>query len=314
MKFVSFLVTLSLSTLLHTSHSEACGRFVARDADGFPIIDNEESVIVWDAENGIEHFIRRVHFDKAPRDFAFVIPVPNIPDFAEAPGELIRWIQAEMPVGGNDGLGSGGGAPRGSKGGVQIVKTQDVAGLNATVVQSDSSTALQSWLEKNGYAVPKDAQSWIKTYVDRKWSFVALKLKPTAKRNKTPSNARAVASPMLRISFKTPKPFFPYREFESRKAEPGREFSLYLIAPSVLSGHYENGEPWKTASTTTHLLTQSLKAKSSKNGYVFEISKLEKYLDKLMGKRAGSKDLFIVHFQNYDERRPYAEDLYFDSK
>lgn len=292
--------------------SLACGRFVPLDADGLPFIKDETSVIVWDAEKGIEHFIRQVNFDKAPAHFAFVIPVPNVPEFAEAPANLIRWIQAEMPLSRGEGSMGGGSGSRGAKGGVQILKSQDVAGLNATVVRSSSPTELQEWLVKNKYQVPPDAASWIKHYVDKKWMFVALKIKPKAK---LAGKKTSVASPMLRISFATPKPFFPYREFDSRKAEPGREFHLYLIAPSVLSGYYEiDRKPWTNTFPNTKALSIGEKAKFTKKGYVWEVSELEKFLDGLLGKRKSSQNLFITHFVNYDDRRPYAEDLYFDSK
>lgn len=315
MKPLRSLISLAVALQVFSVQSLACGRFVPLDADGLPVIDNEMSLIVWDAEKGIEHFIRQVKFDKAPADFAFVIPVPSVPDFAEAPAKIFTWVRKELP---DDGAleGALGGSSRSSKGGpeaVEILKSQDVAGLNATVVRSESPAALQKWLEKNKYAVPKEAASWIKHYVDLKWNFVALKIKPTNGKTKT-SSKKAVASPVLRISFKTPKPFFPYREFDSRKAEPGREFSLYLIAPSVLSGHYESRKVWESTASSK-ALSHSLKAKVKKDGsYDFDVSELEQYLDKLLGPRKGSQDLYISHFVNREARRPYAEDLYFDSK
>ncbi|MEK7355554.1 MAG: DUF2330 domain-containing protein, partial [Bdellovibrionota bacterium] len=165
-----------------------------------------------------------------------------------------------------------------------------------------------TWLKKNKYAIPKDATPWIKHYVDLKWNFIALKINPS-KKGKV---AKSIASPMLRISFATKRPFFPYRESEARKSVSGREFSLFVIAPTKLVGKYESEEPWSTYQETGKLISRSPKAKATKSGYEFEDSKLVAFLDELQGKPAKPEDFYVQHFRNNEERRPLAEDLYFD--
>ncbi|MES2965762.1 MAG: hypothetical protein V4760_17910, partial [Bdellovibrionota bacterium] len=75
---------------------------------------------------------------------------------------------------------------------------------------------------------------------------------------------------MLRISFATPRPFFPYREFESRKGVAGREFSLFVIATTKMIGSYESIKPWKTYHDhSASLFRRPLKATKVNGNYEF---------------------------------------------
>ncbi len=47
-------------------------------------IDAEEALIVWDAAQQTEHFIRRANFAQARGSFGFVVPTPTRPALAEA--------------------------------------------------------------------------------------------------------------------------------------------------------------------------------------------------------------------------------------
>ena len=47
-------------------------------------IADESAIIIWDAANKTQHFIRRASFQSAAPDFGFLVPTPSKPELAEA--------------------------------------------------------------------------------------------------------------------------------------------------------------------------------------------------------------------------------------
>lgn len=72
------------------------------------------------------------------------------------------------------------GAPAPQDPGVQVIKKETVGPYATVQLASDNPNALTEWLGQNGYAIPDEIKPVIAQYVNEKFNFLALKLKPGA--------------------------------------------------------------------------------------------------------------------------------------
>jgi hypothetical protein len=190
----------------------------------------ESAIIVWDEATKIEHFIRRATFETTAKDFGFLVPTPTKPELAEVSDDafhqledLIRpevvtrtvlrgidlmplvlftfarsAVKSEPPV----------------EASVRVLEQKRVAGYDATVLEADEASALAEWLKRNGYAQRPALVEWLTPYVAQKWKITAFKIaEPSADDPvQRASTSRALATDAVRMSFRTERPFFPYRE------------------------------------------------------------------------------------------------------
>jgi hypothetical protein len=128
---------------------------------------------------------------------------------------------------------------------VRVLQEKLVAGFKAVVLEADSADVLVKWLKDNGYAFSAEVQAWAKPYVEAGWKITALKVaKPTDAKD-TPS----VTASALRLTFKTDRPLFPYREPNPEKAAAAlgardRLLRIYFLAEARYEGHTD-GWGWK---------------------------------------------------------------------
>jgi hypothetical protein len=226
---------------------------------GVPAVNADQTVIlIWDAATQTEHFIRQASFKTEGGDLGFLVPSPTQPDLQEAGDGAFQSLrtftapevhtvwQPRNPFGcgmvcshGPDGLAAG------SVPVVRVLEEKRVAGFNAVVLESNSPTALVSWLEEHGYAYSPELAAWAKPYIEAGWKITALKVaKDTADRDR-----QTVSASALRLSFKTDRPIFPYREpdpDDSAKAlgAHDRLLRIYFIAEARYEGELTRETPW----------------------------------------------------------------------
>ena len=223
-------------------------------SSGRPVVNADQSVIiVWDAASKTEHFIRKASFKSDGDEFGFIVPTPSQPELETAGDEAFAFL-AELtkpevqtksrPV--SFGCSSPMAASvRGVDRPVTVLQEKMVAGFKATVLEADSSTALVEWLRENGFAFSQEIEEWAKPYITSGWKFTALKVVAGKER----ASDASVSASALRISFKTERPLFPYREpnpaaaAESLKA-PARLLRIFFIAESRFEGRLTRESPW----------------------------------------------------------------------
>lgn len=217
-------------------------------------IADESAVIVWDSASQTEHFIRRASFKTEAKDFGFLVPTPSQPQLAESDdaafAELAR-ITAPKIVQQPRTTTSGGciGCASESRSvmmtdqkGVNVLEEKRVAGYDAVVLEADDAGALLKWLKEHGYEFSDSLKSWVDYYIKAKWKFTAFKIaKPTADRP-------VVSTSSVRMTFKTDKPFYPYREPVNQfpSATPtvkARLLRLFFISSERVNGTL-NGKSW----------------------------------------------------------------------
>lgn len=228
---------------------------------GKPVVNADQSVIIlWDAATQTEHFIRRASFKSEGEDFGFLIPSPSKPELAESGNEAFPTLQKltepdvvtqKRPANGGGGCGCAAAkfaAPAAGvadKEEVRVLEEKMVAGFNAKVLEADTTEVLVQWLKENGYAYSPEVAAWAKPYVEQKWKITALKVA----KKKDDSQAKDVTASALRMSFKTDRPLFPYREPDSTKSAASlganhRLLRIYFLADARYQGEMTKEQPW----------------------------------------------------------------------
>jgi hypothetical protein len=256
---------------------------------------DEGALIVWDAKNKVEHFVRKAHFRATGYDFGFLVPTPNRPllDIADDVlfgtlsaitaakieyREEVRYVDA--PLGGGfscgafptakfDAADAGHAkmAPQARAGGVDVLETKRVGDYDAAVLvfrkgdgddsgPTEGAEALTKWLQKHGYETTPATAKWLEWYVQNGWCLTAFKVASAPNGADGPVPAKDAKLPPrdlnlkpVRMSFRTEKPFYPYREPVSA-APPAashseRKLRVFVAAESRYEGKLGDGaNPW----------------------------------------------------------------------
>lgn len=230
-------------------------------------IADESAIIVWDAENQTQHFIRRATFDTKAKDIGFLVPTPNTPQLGDADNnafyQIDTWMAPKKVYQKRDryyftSLIFGGGrydeesattatlanattttatemSDDASR--VTIIAQQQVGGYEATILAANNIPGLNRWLKNHKYISTPALMKWLQPYVARGWKITAFKI------SKPDKNDSAVSSRAVRMSFKTARPFFPYREPDQKRQAGSRSLRVYFFAPQRMTGAI-NGKLW----------------------------------------------------------------------
>jgi len=226
---------------------------------GKPVVNADQTVIlIWDADTKTQHFIRQASFKSDADDFGFLVPTPTQPELNESGNEAFPLLKKmtepeiikQRRPSGSVGCGCGASAPPAGlaskdASSVRVLQEKMVAGFHAVVLEADSAEVLVRWLKENGYAYSPEIQAWAKPYIDQGWKITALKIAKSADAKETPN----VAASALRITFKTDRPLFPYREPNPEKAASAlgahsRLLRIYFISDSKYDGNMAGDVKW----------------------------------------------------------------------
>jgi hypothetical protein len=277
---------------------------------GQPVVNADQTVIlIWDPSTKTEHFIRQASFRSEADDFGFLIPSPTRPELEESGNEAFDYLrkltepERKKERRPSAGLGCGCGDVGGSKDkaareSVRVLEEKLVAGFNAVVLETESAGSLVTWLKKNGYAFSPEVEAWAKPYVQAGWKITALKVakEPDLRQEKT------VAASALRMSFKTDKPLFPYREpaygnSANRLGVAGRLLRVYFIADARYQGELTPNEPW------TGRAAWAGKLKSGDRAKALELLKL--------AEKSAPAEWWLTEFEDRWAYKAAPADVYF---
>lgn len=264
-------------------------------------IVSEEAVIIWDAAEGIQHFIRRADFQTDAPSFGFIVPTPTVPELAEANLDLFtalaavvrprvesrRVISGVTPTCVATSLILGGHSDATPPPPVTVLRRQTVAGYDAVVLEAADSEALSEWLEANGYAASDALSSWAEPYVARRWKFTAFKVTSDS------GEGHAGTSP-VHMTFATETPFYPYREPAS--TEPGSEpraLRVFFIAEARYGAALADGTPWPGKPSYARALKPGALERFIDPGLLTSASYLTAFVDE-SSPRPGHADLLFT--------------------
>jgi hypothetical protein len=223
----------------------------------------ESAVIVWDEKSKMQHFIRRANFHGDGKSLDFLVPTPSKPQLAKADDAVFDQLETiikpdvvykERPAyrlrsvfnhvtktfnAAGIGMSSAESEP------VEVIKTQRVGAYDATILRATDAPALARWLKKNGYRLDTALEKWLDVYIQKRWYITAFKVA------KTGSGGSGFALAPVRMSFQTPRPFYPYREpqqaVSAKGEEESRSLRVFFFARHRMAatpGHFKSSQRW----------------------------------------------------------------------
>lgn len=243
-------------------------------------------MIVWDPTTKTEHFIRYANFRSSTKEFGFIVPTPTQPTLAEADhGMFSELAHAARPEHRTEIEGiefefhsvlelffsRGPKDAATSTGPVRILATASVAGYDATVLAADDPRALSHWLGEHGFEDSPELEAWLGPYVAKQWTVTAFQVKAEAQGQPARYDLGTRA---VRMSFKTDRPFYPYREPAGQQqpatgklqdlgeAPTSRLLRVYVLGPERVDASV-GGAPWSAevvCSRDVEVNTEALRA------------------------------------------------------
>lgn len=204
----------------------------------------QQNIVIWDAKNGVEHFVRNAQFETKGKDLGFLAPTPSKPTLSDSDKAAFSTLGGLQPIGFSIGCAKG----DDEAGGVQVVGEQDVAGYHATILKSADAGALRKWLASNGYPAPKFLDFWLKKYTDRGWFLTAFKVRTDETTETGP----------VRMTFKTNRPFNPY-SVPAENGGGGADLRLYFVSAGNEVPKIGGTGAWREASWTADIPESSAK-------------------------------------------------------
>jgi hypothetical protein len=274
------------------------------------MVNADQSVIIlWDAANKTQHFVRRASFQGDADDFGFLVPSPSQPELSESGDDAFPYLHdltkpevVDTPRGIGIACGCSAAAPQNHAAApglaVKVLDEKVVAGFHAAVLETDSSAALVKWLKDNGYAYSPEIEAWAKPYVAQGWKITALKVAKA----KEDRDKKSVTASALRMSFKTDRPLFPYREPDYKNttqalgAKP-RLLRIYFLAEARYQGQTTKESPWSGTAVWAGKVS---------------VSDRKRLLDLLkLPEATGPAEWFLTEFEDHWAYKLAPADVYF---
>jgi len=183
--------------------------------------------------NMTQHLILSVQFVGEAEDFAWVIPVPGIPELAVTDAdvftELSDFTIAAIPDPGKPGFGCAP-ADMTPPNGVDVIDEQIVGPYAMAILAASDATALVDWLNENGYYFPEEGEEVIAGYVEKEWYFVATRINAIDE-DSGKALAEGAIDPIV-LSFASDSIVYPLRITSLSAESP--DILLYILADHVM--------------------------------------------------------------------------------
>ncbi len=218
---------------------------------GNAVVNADQKVILlWDQANQTQHFIRQANFRAEGESVGFLVPTPTRPQLEESGNDAFPYLASitapKEPM--NFRIPIGCSVVSTNSYGVRVIEEKTVAGYETVVLAADSGKGLIAWLNDHGYAYTREAAAWAEPYLATGWFMTAMKIAKPSQDSSTRQGTELAAA-ALRISFKTDRPLFPYREPNSRASAASlgvarRLLRIYFVAEARYEGHFSSGQLW----------------------------------------------------------------------
>lgn len=174
-----------LSLLLSAPAARACGGFFCTT---FPMNQAAENILFVQGEGTVTTHVQLL-YSGAASDFAWILPVPAVPELAVSHNQIFTQLQwttrpgfrlnfqeddCGFPMVFRDGgLES---IPTSAEGEVEVVLQEQVGPYDTAVITSEDPQAIVDWLVDNGYQLGDLGVPLLSPYVEEDFYFLALKL------------------------------------------------------------------------------------------------------------------------------------------
>lgn len=278
-----------VTVVLPPRAADACAMVMPGDSGGTPArLAGEATLVAYDAEAHLEHFVRTVRFSSGVQRFGFLVPVPSKPTIAEAQEALFDKLE-ELATPKSMSLTRSAPAVAVAAAsvteGVTVVEQAKVKGLDFAVLQATGGKELTAWLDQNKFVSYPELTPWAEHYAKEQAFFVAFKYElPKA------GQISEALPGAVRITFPTQQAFYPYREPKPQGGS-ARSLRLFVLGEGPVTTMLA-GAAWATAPTFSGEIPPQ------------EATNLETFLP---GTRIGGKSTYLTAFTDTTVDRPSAD-------
>lgn len=182
-----YALLLALACMLFTPLSAAaCGGLFTADS----YTEQSAERLIFAVNPGKVTLYEQIRYTGSPRDFAWVLPVPAIPQIDTASVELFQNLNTQTAphfyTPGEQNAsncytngGTGAAAPPNSSS-VNVFSGGNVGPYSYNVINSNSPQALTQWLTGHNYKIPAESQAEMQPYVAAHMFFLAMRLRGSA--------------------------------------------------------------------------------------------------------------------------------------
>jgi hypothetical protein len=199
-----------------------------------PIHLDEQRAFLW-SEKGSQHMLLSVKYSGSTEEFAWVIPVESRPKMEVDKGapftELRRLTEVAMPSKSMVGVNSApaGAAPQAT---VKVLERREEGPYDLAVLEASSGDGLYIWLKSNHFHLSKDAKGVLEHYVQRKFVFVAARIRNQAQKNQAiAQRLRDGNIAPMHLSFKAKELSYPLKVTSGNPGMSQMEF--YVLNPAL---------------------------------------------------------------------------------
>lgn len=298
----TLLVAVFLTLLFSASTAYACGCGIYIPQDGDAQISQERSLLHWDGQR--EEIVMSLGVLGGSKQAAIILPVPSQADVKLADAKIFdeldeltkpvvqeqtEWVfspslgASAMPP------GAVGAAPP-----VTVLSRQNLGPFDVANLAATDATALKGWLDENGFQLDPRITGILAPYVERKWTFVAVRVQPAEASQQLQGNLAP-----LQIAFNSNALVYPMRS--TALADNQQTVNLYVLADHRVDKNQAFGP--SRVSYANWIEPSSLAPNSALAPYVERKYFLTKYTDMVDPKQVN--DDFNFKFSSQDT--PYRD-------
>ena len=279
--------------------AEVRGSGVAAPKDARPEAEAETAVVVWDEASKTEHLILSASL---PSGAVLLVPTPTPPTVAPAGADAIdalskvtaprteiktKTVTPEFGWPRFDFGGFGSATPPRDAMPKTPAPPAPPAPESITVPVSDAAKVAE-WMTKGGYEARPALADWLKGYTGKNWTVTAIK----------PADAASGMIPPTKLTFKTDKPIFPYREPAEPAADAATLNRSRLLRVFVVTDGRADGTVGESAAWPA----KTVYAKKADDAAVGAVAKDAK---------APAGGWWVTEFEDLSTPRPATDDIVF---
>jgi hypothetical protein len=221
-----FVASLVLGILIPTTTKAcACGMLVPENNQTIGMT-GERGVVVFDGLKSSEQMAIDFQLDGTSSDTALVVPTPVKSNISQIKAQVFTDLEDMVNPPLSDGAGMTKSAP-GSINAVQVLERKTVGNFEIAELKTNSYKDLYDWTRENGFYLEAEAESPVRTYIDKGFVLNVIKLKKDADTSDI--------NP-LEFTFKTKTIFYPLMEIkDSRDSQKDKSLELFLLTDGMIT-------------------------------------------------------------------------------
>lgn len=225
-RHILLIIILIIFTSARVADADGC--FVSPDPTDTLQGPGQRALII--NQDGIETMILQVQPSGSAKEIGWVIPFPAYPEVEEYTKELFEELTGLTNP--DEGL-SGGYSGGGDGGGSIHIETEEIGYYRINKIKATNSRDLFKWFNDHGYHMPDKAEDILDEYINRKFSFVTVRIIPEKFEDNSDKYYFSKWLDPLKFTFKSKEYFYPMKISSLNKGST--DLTIWTIADYVMT-------------------------------------------------------------------------------